>query len=83
MSCMRNVDPYNNLPPPRNNPGQQPKNMNEQYSFQQYQPQQMQQQPPQPQQLNQQTENFMLRADLQTAIQYIYQLGGTWPPPGK
>lgn len=76
---MRNVDPYNNMPPPRNNPGQAPKNMNEQYNYQQQQSPQQQQS----QQLNPQTENFMLRSDLQTAIQYIYQLGGVWPPPGK
>jgi hypothetical protein len=29
-----------------------------------------------------QTENQLLIADLQVAIQYIQQLGGTWPPPG-
>lgn len=29
-----------------------------------------------------QTENQMLRADLQVAVGYIQQLGGTWPPPG-
>ena len=30
-----------------------------------------------------QTENNMLMADLQVAIQYIRQLGGKWPPPGQ
>nr|QBK87833.1 MAG: hypothetical protein LCMAC202_01790 [Marseillevirus LCMAC202] len=30
-----------------------------------------------------QTENHMLMADLQVAIQYIRQLGGKWPPPGQ
>ena len=29
-----------------------------------------------------QTENQLLIADLQLAIRYIQQLGGTWPPPG-
>ena len=29
-----------------------------------------------------QTENQLLMDDLQVAIQYIQQLGGTWPPPG-
>lgn len=29
-----------------------------------------------------QQENEMLRSDLQTAINYIQHLGGTWPPPG-
>lgn len=29
-----------------------------------------------------QTENQLLMDDLQTAIQYIQQLGGRWPPPG-
>lgn len=29
-----------------------------------------------------QTENQLLMADLQLAISYIQQLGGTWPPPG-
>jgi hypothetical protein len=28
------------------------------------------------------TENRYLKSDLQTAIQYIYTLGGVWPPPG-
>lgn len=28
------------------------------------------------------TINSMLRSDLNVAIQYITQLGGTWPPPG-
>lgn len=77
---MRNVDPYNNAPPPRENQGPQPRNMNEQYMQPMMQRQAPQQQP---QQMNPQTENFMLRSDLQTAIQYIYQLGGVWPPPGK
>ena len=30
-----------------------------------------------------QTENQMLHADLQVAIQYIHHLGGQWPPPGQ
>ena len=29
------------------------------------------------------TENQMLLSDLQVAIQYIRQLGGSWPPPGQ
>lgn len=72
MSCMNNIDPYNNAPPPRKGggkcgapPPQQP----------------MQQQ--MPQRLDPQTENQMLRADLQVAINYIHHLGGTWPPPGQ
>ena len=27
------------------------------------------------------SENQMLRSDLQAAINYIYSLGGKWPPP--
>jgi len=30
--------------------------------------------------LDPQTEIFMLRSDLNEAIQYIHKLGGTWPP---
>jgi len=29
-----------------------------------------------------QQENAMLYSDLRTAVDYIKQLGGTWPPPG-
>jgi hypothetical protein len=95
MSCKAR-DPYNNFPEsPNKNSG--PKNMNEQYSQQPQQAQQWgnqrsnalsgrpmhtpgsQQQ--QPQQMDPSSENFMLRSDLNEAIQYIYRLGGTWPPP--
>ncbi len=90
MSCMKNVDPYNNAPPPRKGGGgcstgscgSKPA-MNQQYQ----QPQQqqipsyggpMRQGRPDPQ-----TENQLLIDDLKVAIEYIHQLGGSWPPPGQ
>lgn len=70
MSCMRNVDPYNNAPPPRTPQKPQPSQpMMEMQSQQQHRP-------------DPQTENRLLMADLQLAVSYIQQLGGTWPPPG-
>jgi len=99
MSCMSNVDPYNNAPPPRpggggcggGSCGAKPA-MNQQYSgppVPELQQQvgrttSMSQRPMQtPGRPDLQTENQLLMADLQTAVQYIYQLGGTWPPPGQ
>ena len=110
MSCLNNIDPYNNAPPPRpggggcggGSCGSKP-SANQQYSGPPVpQMEQLEQVPqytgPQPQtgrttgmsqrpmqtpgRPDLQTENQLLMTDLQTAIQYIQQLGGTWPPPG-
>jgi len=90
---MDRIDPYNNIPPSRDKPsGQsaQPMNMNAQYGPppQAYgrttglsvRPQNT---PGSGGPVDLGTENFMLRSDLQTAITYIHQLGGRWPPPGQ
>lgn len=72
MSCMNNVDPYNNAPPPR--PGS--KCASGGCGIRPGPPQQAQKY------IDPQTEVQMLRADLQVAINYIQSLGGRWPPPG-
>jgi len=103
MSCMKKIDPYNNIPPRKNGQGGPSGSQNYLPASQSYNegpspgpvpnlsfnppmPQntvQMSQYGQQAGQRNLQTENMMLHSDLQTAIQYIYQLGGKWPPPGK
>jgi hypothetical protein len=109
MSCMSNIDPYNNAPPGKCGSGScssKQSQMNQQYQPQPQPPMNQaypQYPPPLPQQqqqyagktsamtrrpmqtpgnLDPMIENQMLYSDLQTAIQYIYQLGGKWPPPG-
>lgn len=98
MSCMSRIDPYNNAPPPRPGGGGcgggscGSKPAPQQYSGPPV-PQNiptytgrttgMSTRPPMtPGRPDLQTENQLLIADLQVAIQYIQQLGGTWPPPG-
>ena len=82
MSCMNNIDPYNNAPPSKNGKGGCSSGK---CGASQPPPQQMQQQfgAPQPQMGGRdlQAENQMLFSDLQVAVNYIRQLGGTWPPP--
>ena len=83
---MNNIDPYNNAPPGKKGKGgcasgkcgssQQPQIP--QYSGRTTAISQR----PMPQRPDPQTENQLLMADLQLAISYIQQLGGTWPPPG-
>ena len=97
MSCQLNVDPYNNYPatqkggpPPR--PGEVHGTFGSRVSGPPPQqqpglPERMTQRPPAQPQMpsggpSLQQENAMLYSDLQTAIDYIRQLGGTWPPPG-
>jgi hypothetical protein len=101
MSCMSNIDPYNNAPPSKCGSGScgpkpPPQQMSQPYPQPPQPPPQIQQYIPQyagktnmtrrplqtPGRPDPVTENEMLRSDLQTAIQYIYQLGGVWPPPG-
>lgn len=94
---MNNIDPYNNAPQNsncRSKPNQQ-YNSNEPLHnkpiappFTHYirnqatSPNQAQTNSIQQQKPDVFTENHMLRSDLETAIKYIYQLGGKWPPPG-
>ena len=72
MSCMANIDPHNNYPQKKGGsqappPQQQPMLQNAQLN-----------------ELNGiKTENMMLRSDLNEAINYIYSLGGKWPPPNS
>lgn len=95
MSCMNNIDPYNNAPPPRaGGGGCSSGKCGSKPAAQQYAPPQqvpqytgrttsMSQRPQMtPGTPDLQTQNQMLMADLQTAVNYIRQLGGTWPPPG-
>ena len=70
MSCMNNIDPYNNAPPPRNNGGLSDP------------PKVSSQRPSVPHTPDPQTMIQMLQSDLNTAISYIRQIGGQWPPPG-
>lgn len=78
---MKNIDPYNNAPPPRPGskcaggscgakPPRQQAPQLPQYSGP----------PANNYGLDPQTEIRMLRSDLQEAISYIQRLGGTWPP---
>lgn len=78
MSCMNNVDPYNNAPPPRNNGGgvSGPPQVGSQRPN-------IPQPPMQGGQSDPQMTIHMLQSDLNTAIAYIHQLGGSWPPPGQ
>ena len=74
---MNNIDPYNNAPPPRSGGSCSGGSCSK--------PPSLQQAPPTrsiPQYTNKLSEVEMLKSDLQTAISYIYKLGGTWPPPG-
>lgn len=92
MSCMNNIDPYNNAPPSRKGKGGCSSGKCGSGGQQQQAPQipqytgrttGMSQRPNLPQQRpDPQTEIQLLMADLQLAISYIQQLGGTWPPPG-
>jgi len=88
MSCRANIDPYNNAPPSNggkcgmNGPISGPQTFANAYAVPQQQQQQrtgpMSRRPEQ----NGLSEVDMLKSDLRTAIQYIYSLGGSWPPPG-
>lgn len=94
MSCLNNIDPYNNAPPPREGGGgcsggscgskpqqgsqpQIPQYTTGRTSAMTQRPSQTLGRP------DLQTENQMLHSDLQVAINYIRQLGGSWPPPGQ
>lgn len=84
MSCMNNIDPYNNAPPSKTQPQPQPS----QYVPQnQYMPQPSKFVPQHPREqgnrgIDPVTENNLLKKDLELAVAYIRHLGGTWPPPG-
>lgn len=77
MSCMNNIDPYNNAPPPRKGGGGCSTGSCGKPQMPHPQPP-MQRGQPDPQQMI-----HMLQSDLNTAIAYIHQLGGQWPPPGQ
>lgn len=88
---MNNIDPYNNAPPEKKGKGGCASGKCGSSRAPQQQPMQIPQysgrttamsQRPMPQRPDPQTENQLLMADLQLAISYIQQLGGTWPPPG-
>ena len=91
MSCMRNVDPYNNAPPGKMKTPQQPQQpqyphpqqmQQQQYPHPQQQQQQQQFVPQHPRMIDPAMENNLLKQDLELAVAYIRHLGGTWPPPG-
>lgn len=85
MSCMNNIDPFNNIPKSKTLPQPQPQ-------FQQYQ----YQEPKNPNSrsgtngqrpnlssgssVDLETENFMLRSDLKEAVAYMQKFGLPWPP---
>ncbi len=97
MSCLANVDPYNNYPESKRG-GPPPPTGGNAHTFTKGFDGGMAQRPRPPPRMNApqagqvaQTQqqppdlesiNAMLYADLQVAIGYIKHLGGTWPPPG-
>ena len=86
MSCLNNIDPYNNIPPPRNGQNAPPPQFQPQPQFQSQNISMrtgpMSQRPVNtPNQIDPQTEIQLLMNDLEVAVNYIRQLGGVWPPP--
>ena len=77
MSCQLNIDPYNNFPEatkkPRGGGAPAPSQIPSVGSSHT--------QPSSGPSADQMI--HMLQSDLQEAIQYIHQLGGSWPPPSN